>query len=235
MLTGSSPTPIDDRFAALLCRRKAEVVIEVSGESAISQLGAARLDGGVRPPWPEFVEPVRPDRSVIETFVCHPDRVEPTGSDEATAAAWTPMAAFVNTRIRSALETFGVELCGDAFLTASRTPRGMHDGVPHVDDDLFEPDHGLGVVAILATLAGPTIAGAPLPHRTPRPGERLTFDPTAVAAFASETRPRTVCAADELILFPQFGQLHAGPSAGDLPRHADERQLLVFRSPTRPA
>lgn len=233
-MTNATPPPLlDTAFASLLGATKADFVHGTAHGTVVDQHGAARIDVPNLPPWPDLGTPPHEHHAVIETFVCRPGQVRATGVDAEAIDAWLPLAAVVNDAVRGTLARFGVELDGDAYLTSSVTPRGLHEGSPHVDDDLFRPAEDVGVVAIIGAQAGPTIARAPVRVPALRPDTPIVFDEVDVAGFGTGLTPHTVCGPDQLVVFPQFGQLHAGPDAARLPPGTTHRHLVVFRGRVR--
>lgn len=230
MADDSRPQPIDESFAAALRLTKAQVLQPAGTGVAVVQYGAALLPSTDRPPWPVLPAVSDAEGPVIETYLGSPDAVGATSDNEPHVSAWLALASWMNTTVRTSLAEFGVALEGDAYLTASLTPRSMHEGTPHLDDDVFRPDDDVGVVAIIGELAGPTVAAGRLEHAVPAPSTQLSFDDGQASRFAAGDMGRSRCAADELVVFPQFGQLHAGPTVDDLPAGAPARQLLVLRA-----
>ena len=108
--------------------------------------------------------------------------------------------------------------------------RDRLEGNPHLDDDQFVPGAGLGLVAINGEHIGPRVATGSL---------ALTGDavpgplPIAEATF-EDFRNTDAPAAnrDEIAMLAPFGQMHAGPAAGDV-QGATHRQLLVLRAGTQ--
>lgn len=234
MTRSAPPTLLDATFARVLESTKADFVTAASaGTILVHQHGAARVDTFGRPPWPEFGPLPDKDHAVIETFVCRPGEITPTGADESAIDAWMPMVEFVDTAVKSALSGFGVDLHGDAYATTSITPRVSHEGVPHVDDDRFRPDEDVGIVAIIGSLAGPRVARSSLAHGPVPFDGQLDYTDAVKREFESGATPQTACGADELVLFPQFGQLHAGPDAAELGPTGTDRLLLVYRGRVR--
>lgn len=228
-MTSSQPRPFDGDYADLLASRKSDFISE---DGSIAQHGAALLgSANPCPHWPNTLESQEP---VIETFVVSSSgSLAATSDNEPFVSAWRPVAAWMVAAVHSAFQTYNLAIDGDAYLTASLTHVCELEGMSHMDDDLFTPDDNVSAVAIIGQLAGPRVATGSLPHPTVKPMSQVQFDDTTHDDFAAGHINCAVAAADELVIFPQFGQLHAGPSADDLATHPlapQSRQLLVYRA-----
>lgn len=222
-----SPTPLDAHFGATLRCRKADFVMSSVDSCQVIQHGCAHISAADWPGWP--AEPAAGD-TVIETFVASENGVTATGNDERCIAAWSPLAAWMNTVVRAALAEVGVHLAGDAYVTASTTPCNELEGLAHLDDGIFMPDDSVSMVAIIGEHAGPRVATTNASHPEIRAMSTLAFDQDLLDSFSGDGLDHCAAAADELVVFPQFGQIHAGPAARHVAHLAPNRQLLVMRA-----
>ncbi len=228
----TGPGALDERFANTLRSPKSTVVRATSDGVAIEQHGAALLAHRERPPWPTTVTESAGQQPIIETYVCGAGTVTATSDNEPFVSAWLPLVDWMNSTVRNHLARVSVAVSGDAYVTASVTPTALLEGVAHMDDDIYEPDASAQMVAIMAQLAGPRIATSPIGHGPLRPFGQVTFSESTLAEFAAGTIAQCRCEADQLVVFPQFGQLHAGPTAKQVAHLSCTRQLLVMRAAT---
>jgi len=227
----TSPSALDRKYGAILRSCKDDFVTEVCDTTVITQHGAAAI---ATPDWPGWPCGLAADEPIIETFVAGLDEVVATSENEPFVSAWMPLAAWMNRTVRTALADVDVHLAGDAFITASLTPTALLEGVAHLDDDQFLPSDSVSMVAIIGDLAGPRIATAPVPAARLRPLAPVVFPDELLDSFARDALNRCVASAQELVVFPQFGQLHAGPAAEHVAHLAASRQLLVMRAAVHP-
>lgn len=227
MREGTRPSILDHRYGAVLRSRKADFVVESSDKTVVAQHGAAAIALTGWPSWPVGLHSEEP---VIETFVAAPDQVVATSSNVAFVDAWTPLATWMNHTVRTALADVDVQLAGDGFITASLTPTELLEGMAHLDDDQFIPPDSVSMVAIVGNLAGPRIATAPVSLAPVRPMAPVVFATELLTSFAEDELAHCAAQPDELVVFPQFGQLHAGPAAHHVAHLATHRQLLVMRA-----
>ncbi len=227
MARETRPVALDKRYAAILRSSKTDFVSVTEHETSVLQHGAARISTAGWPGWPSGLTTIEP---VIETFVAGPDHVAATSDNDPFVGAWAPLVTWMNNTVRAALEDVGVLFTGDAYVTASLTPTDTLEGVAHIDDDQFVPNDSVSMVAILGDLAGPRMATKPIGHPALRPMAPLTFAADVLDSFATNMMDRCASGADELVVLPQFGQLHAGPTAHHVAHLAPFRQLLVMRS-----
>ena len=223
----TEPVALDERYAAILRSRKADFVLVAEDGTTVLQQGAARISTSGWPGWPSGLITVEP---VIEMFVAGPEHVVATSDNDPFVSAWAPLATWMNITVRAALEDVGVLLAGDAYVTASLTLTDTLEGVAHMDDDQFVPNDSVSMVAILGDLVGPRMATKPIGHTALRPMAPMTFAAETLAAFTNNLMDHCTSDADELVVFPQFGQLHAGPTAHHVAHLAPLRQLLVMRA-----
>lgn len=216
-------------FARLFGSRKSDLVSATPTGSSVLQVGAASLESGL-PPWPSLPAP---GESVIETFVVERrGDPTPTSDNQPYVDAWLPLATALRDRVFDAIEAFDIPVDGPAYVTASITPPSAVGSDPHVDDDQFVADDGVGLVAIVADRAGSRVATGAIEQGTLRSPTQLTITDELIAAFDANELAIQHSAAGQIVLFPQFGQLHAGPAAGTVA--GGSRQLLVLRATTRP-
>ncbi|NNE75271.1 MAG: hypothetical protein HKN26_16515 [Acidimicrobiales bacterium] len=221
--------PLDADFAAHLRLTKAEL-LAASDPGQLLQTGACSLGAfGV----PDFGGPA-PAEPVIETFVISANgTATPTGDDAELNAFWLPQAEALHQRVIEALAIVDIVLDFPAYLTASLTAADQVTTTPHFDDDLFEPGADVGMVAIAANLGGACVAAEAISITHPQPGTQLALASEVAEAFTSRTLAVDEAPANEIVLFPQFGQLHSGPTllGTDAGR---TRNLLVLRARTAP-
>ena len=227
------PQPLSPAFAQLLIARKQDF-IKPTGDTptsavSLAQHGAATIDNADFPGWPDLHHDPDAD-AVIETFVSDNSVLTPMSDNQPFVSAWYPLATWIDATVRAALIDHGIELAGPAYITASLVGSHQLEGMPHADDHLFVPDDNVGVVAIIGELEGPRVATEPIGHGPLRPMTQVTFEPDQLQSFASGTTAHCACAADQLVVFPQFAQLHAGPAAHHLDGMRPQRQLLVYRA-----
>lgn len=171
----------------------------------------------------------------IETFlVSATDRsIMALGTNDEVNAAWLPAVAAMAETVGSWLDQNGIALAADAFITASITAADEVNGEAHFDDDQFGATDGVGVFAIVGDLVGPRALTSPLPYSEVTAPHPLVVDDELKAAFAADAFDTVRFGANELVAFPQFGQLHSGPGPCGTPDQ--RRHLLVFRGATLPA
>ncbi len=228
------PGPFDEHFAATLRLSKQDLLTATGTGDTIAQTGAAYLPDPF--PVPLMSElAIGVTEPIIETFVVDPDSgsCTPTGDDRVRIEAWLPIATTMVQQVTGALSANRVAIDGPAFLTASLTPVDQVTTVPHFDDDQYFDGHGVGVVAIAASHGGPRVACEPIPHRPARSSLPLEIDDRVIDRFSAGTVAFQQGAADRIVIFPQFGQLHAGPVV-DQSTTGPVRNLLVFRAATAP-
>lgn len=181
-------------------------------------------------------DPVHPvdGEPVIEMYMIGPDgRLEATGPDPAIADWWRPEVEALLERVRAGLADIGVQLVEPIHVTASATPVERVDTGPHLDDDQPRPTDGVGLVVVVATHLGPRLATEPLACRPVRPPAPVELEPGIVEGFGGPDGPVQQAPAERAVVFPRFGQLHAGPAlAGATP--GEVRNLLVLRAGTAP-
>ena len=181
--------------------------------------------------------PMCPDTSLnetrIESFVVDlaTRAVTPIGDDHELIEAFMPAVTQFVDAIGAALDAEAIETQSGAFLTVAFTPRSEIAGEPHVDDGDFQPDAGPGLVAVAGSHHGLRVCCDDLPAIA-RPGLPLELDAEAVADFGAGRLAQQQAKAGEVVLMPQFGQLHAGPDLRAEP--GPPRSLLVLRAQVPP-
>lgn len=228
-----TPGPLTDAFARHLKMSKDELLAVTGTGSTIVQTGGAYLD----PSFPVDDLPGEQEtvhEPIIETFVVDPGGAcSGTGADLGLIEAWLPLVEGMVGLVLAAMADHGVALDGPGYLTTSLTPVDQVTQLPHIDDDQYLDGDGVGLVAIAASHDGPRIACAPIPHRPARSMLPLEFEDGVFERFAAGTIAKQRAAADRIVVFPQFGQLHSGPVIA--PNTVDPiRRLLVFRVRTQP-
>ncbi len=241
-----------ESVAAVLRGRQADLVRTNGNGLDVAQIGAAVLGSAFPMPIPASGDPVAPadGEATIETFVVDGSgSAEAMGSNGAIGAWWRSSVEALAGRVVEALAAHGVEIDGPIYVTASATSLDQVIAEPHLDDDQFEPEAGVGLVAIAASHDGPRLArGALAAPRAMANGPLgldqsdldQWFEPDEEAPGASHRVQGT--GADRVVLFPRFGQLHAGPPlAANSAAGASEggsggvRNLLVLRADTVPS
>ena len=221
---------LDEDFAAVLLRSKADFVTTTDRDARIAQHGAAAISSQDWPGWPGGLSSHEP---IFETYVASGTEITATSDNEPFVSAWYPLVTWIHHTVRDRLSSLTVELDGDAFITASLTATGSLEGIAHMDDDTFVPTDSVGVVAIIGDLAGPRIATGSLEHGPLRPMSQIVFDESQLDEFAAGRLDHCRGEANQLVVFPQFGQVHAGPAAAQVAQLATHRQLLVYRAKVR--
>jgi len=245
-------TPIES-LATVLRGRQIDLVRPMGHGQDLAQVGAAVLTGEFPVPLPGPSDPVAPrgGEATIETFVSDHQggTAAAMGDDVDVAAWWQATVDDLVDRVLAALRPHGVQLDGPIYVTTSATPIDQVIAEPHLDDDQFEPEAGVGLVAIAASHDGPRLArGALAAPRAMANGPLgldqsdldQWFEPDEEAPGASHRVQGT--GADRVVLFPRFGQLHAGPPlAANSAAGASGgggggvRNLLVLRADTVPS
>ena len=240
-----APPPLTAAFARHLHLTKGELLDDAPA-GLVPQTGAAQLDQPL--PMPRLdqlgIGPRRPgDEPAIETIVADLDgRCTPTGGDPDLAAAWLPTVEAMVGRVLDALGPLGLQdggsarVVGPLYVTTSLTPIGAVTVDPHLDDDRFVPTDGVGIVAIVASHAGPRVATEPVAHRPTGPSLPLEIEPGELRRFTAGQLAVQQAAAERIVVFPQFGQLHAGPlldlRSEVVDRSGPVRHLAVLRATT---
>jgi hypothetical protein len=214
-------------------RNTKQALIESAGPDRVPQVGAEVVQEGF--PMPTIDTDILHTIPSIETFVVNAtDRsISPTGTNSELNKAWLPAISAMGDAVFEWLDRQDLRLEGDAYITASITPASDVSGDPHFDDDQFVPTAGVGVVAIVADRAGSRVATEPIEQTGVRAPLPLVVSDQMKAAFDEGMIAHDTFAANTLVVFPQFGQLHAGP--GPCGSADDVRHLLVFRAATTPA
>lgn len=237
----TSPGEIDGQYAQLLKLSRGELITEADEPGTIPQTGGAYLPGEFPMSPLELASPIT--EAIIETFVVNSDgRCTATGSDDALNAQWMPGVTAMATSVIEQLAKYQVTIEWPAYLTASLTPLDQVTHLPHFDSDQYLPEAGVDIVAIVANHDGPRMATTPIAGNNPRPGLPIELAPAESERFQSGAMATQQAAANRIVVFPQFGQLHAGPicipsSSGGLRTDAAPdaiRNLFVFRATSRP-
>ncbi len=233
LVTVETPPPFDSSYATHLRLSKLEL-FERTEANTICQTGGAYVGDPIAVPdlsdrFSELEEPI------IETFLVSEDgSCAPTGNNDQLIDSTAPLAHRMAAATLEALTGAGVRLSGPGYLTASVSPLSHVANEAHFDDDQFDPDSGVGAVAILADCNGPRIAVEPVSITPGRPGLPLDCADATIAAFGSGSAGIQQADPHRIIVFPQFGQLHAGPTPSSLEGQRPVRTLLVFRMTTVP-
>lgn len=233
----SSPPTLDADYASVFSASKQAVISAIDADrSAIVQQGPAVIGtlgdlAGLR--WPTEVVA---DDAMIETFVVGPEAgCMSTGSDSELIAAWKPLAKALAERVFATAAEHGIPIAEPAYLTTTVTPAGQTIAEAHFDDDLFDPSDGVGLVAIVGSIDGPRVASGVLEVPSAPPGAQIPVSEKLLATFDRDEGDFEVVPipADAIVVFPQFGQLHAGPMI-DESFVGSMRYLMVLRAGTVP-
>ena len=215
-----------------------QALFDLAGDGHIIQSGGEVLDANFAVPNVSASVEVSPPS--IETFVVSKSvskgavSVMPIGMHVELNEAWMPAVTAMAEAVVGWLDEHGISLAGDAYITTSITAASEVNGEAHFDDDQFAPQSGAGVFAIVADLAGPRALTAPLPYPQLTAPHPLTVDDELKAEFENAGLLDPISfGANELVLMPQFGQLHSGP--GPCGTEDQRRHLMVFRGETLPA
>lgn len=220
-----------ENLVTSLLRANKQELFDRAGSGRLQQSGAVAISTGFN------LTPIDPTVPLtmpsIEMFVAGADgTITPTGPNEALNSAWEPAVRKLCRIVFDWLQTAGVTLAGDAYVTASITPAADVSGDPHFDDDQFVAEAGTGIAVVVADRAGSRVASAPIPHDDISAPHPLVVDDSNAAAFALGDLTQQTFDAGDVIAFPQFGQLHAGP--GPVGSDDEVRHLLVLRAATMP-
>ena len=161
------------------------------------------------------------------------------GADPELARWWQPTVEELIDRVALAVEVWGVVLEPPVYVSVSTTPIDRVVDEPHFDDDRFDPDHGVGLAAIVASHLGPRVAMGELTCAPPVAGLPIALADGAVPD-PDDSTSWWQGPADQVVLITRFGQLHRGPRLANLVGVADgpgtdSRSLLVLRAGTVPA
>ena len=205
-----------------------QALFDAAGPGLISQTGGEVIDTSFDLPNLSAYATALPS---IETFVVSASGdISALGDHEDLNAAWLPTIEKLTQLIGEWADSAGIEIIGDSYITASVTSASEVNGEAHFDDDQFDPHAGAGLVAIVGDLGGPRVASQPIPHHeisAPRP---VTASEDLIAAFADGAVHSNAYGGNELVVLPQFAQLHAGP--GPCGTAEEVRHLLVYRANT---
>ena len=210
-----------------------QALFDLAGDGHIIQSGGEVLD-------PNFAVPnvsamVTVAAPSIETFIVnHTTRTAaPIGVNDDLNSAWMSAVQAMANAVFGWLDSHDLAIAGDAYITTSITAANEVNGEAHFDDDQFIANSGAGVFAIVGDLAGPRALNSPLPYRQLKAPHPLTLDDEVKADFEdAKTLNPVSFGAGELVLMPQFGQLHSGP--GPCGTADQRRHLMVFRAETQP-
>ncbi len=232
MRNSSTLTTVVPPIAELLGLTK-QALFDRAGSGLMHQSGGLVLNHDFE--LPDVVAATGVSLPSIETFLLSAsDRsIMTLGMNDKVNAAWMPAITSMAEAVSTWLAEHNITLAADAFITASITPAHEVNGEAHFDDDQFGAGNGVGVFAIVGDLAGPKALTSPLPYPDVTAPHPLTVDDELKAAFAADAFDSVAFGANELVMFPQFGQLHSGPGpCGDETQY---RHLLVFRGETKPS
>lgn len=219
--------------------KPAMLLTDATGTIGMLQTGAARVEGfSAAGRWPVVDCSTE---AMIETFVLpeaekwSANGLESTGGESSFADAWFDLAKAMASVVLGAAKDHDIALVGTGYLTVSVTPQSMVQGLPHFDDDMLDPFEGVGLVAICGSIAGPRVATDVLAWRLASRPTQLSLDDMTIAAFERGDLPCQQGAPDEVVIFPQFAQLHAGPplAACSAASQDHQRHLMVLRCATR--
>ncbi len=211
-------------------KRSKQGLFDVAGPGKIAQTGAMVLDENFALPDLNNLGLTLPS---IETFVVSTTgAVSATGSNDALNGAWLSTVERLARLVQRWATAAEIDLVGDSFITASVTRASEVNGDAHFDDDQFVPAAGAGLVAIVGDRGGPRVAAEAIDHDEIAPPHPVVATDELVSNFANGDLERVDYGPNELVVLPQFAQLHAGPGPCG---GADEvRHLLVMRAATSP-
>lgn len=199
------------------------LVVQSGGEIIASNFSLPTIDRAIAGAIPS-----------IETFVVSVDgEIAAMGANDDLIAAWMPAITVLADQVSRWATVSGIELASDAFVTASLTAASEVNGEAHFDDDQFDPTAGAGLVAIVGDLGGPRVAARPIPHADIQPPRPVAASEELLESFSVGTLTSNSYGPNEVVVLPQFAQLHAGP--GPCGGTDDLRHLLVYRVATSPS
>lgn len=214
-----------------LLRGNKQELFDNAGPGRLQQTGAVVISTGFELPTIDASLPQT--MPSIEMFVASPSGgITATGTNADLNDAWAPSVERLASIVFEWLDVNDVQLTGDAYVTASITPAADVSGDPHFDDDQFTATDGVGVVAIVAEHGGSRVARRPIDHEDVRPPHPVVVGEALADAFACGEIDQDTFGSGDVIVFPQFGQIHAGP--GPVGSADEVRHLLVLRAPTVP-
>lgn len=200
-----------------------------AGQHSIAQSGGEVIDDDFA--LPTIAEQLVSTLPAIDTFVKSSDgAITAMGTNDALNDAWMPAVEAAARRVDRWAEDAGIETTGDTYITVSITSAAEVNGEAHFDDDQFAPGAGAGLVAIVGDHGGPSVAAQPIPHDPVRPHQPLSLTDDLKNEFADGGYGRIDYGPNQLVVLPQFGQLHSGP--GPCGTAYEVRHLLVYRVAT---
>ncbi|MEE9417187.1 MAG: hypothetical protein V3V01_18050 [Acidimicrobiales bacterium] len=227
------PAPISSEYARYLRMSKAQLADCSHGADELLQTGAAYIGDEFVVPNIEYSD--ENDGAAIETFVVDATgECTATGQNDRLIVELLPTAKRMAQLVLASLAEHGVVLDGDSFLTGSVTVEDQVTTTPHFDDELFVASDGVGIVAIAANLAGPRIACSALRVSPVRESLPVGLDQQTIDDFDSGLITTQQSAANRIVVFPQFGQLHCGPTI-EHSMPGSTRTMFVLRAGTRPS
>jgi len=224
----TAPPPLTAEAAAVFGLTKRDLLTDGADGCTITQTGAFTINADA-PKWPTHLAASEPR---IETFTVtiEGDTVttEPTGTDVELIAGFANPAQRIAQQMVAALHAAEVQVQSPGWITASVTPSDQVGGLAHMDDDMFVPTDDVGAVCICGNLDGPRVAVGTLDVPAISRPTQVTIPDQTIDAFTEGQIAHQQAAANEVVVLPQFGQLHAGPRVlhGDA---ATMRYLLVMR------
>lgn len=226
------PTVISEEFSRYFSISKQELLTESGKDGLMLQCGAAYIDVDI--PLPNFPIDHSINLAMIETFQVNEDGLcQVLGSKHEWVDAFIPCAEIMAKAVITSLNSFDVEIVYPAYLTASVTQCSEIIGNAHFDDEHYNASDGVGFVAIVGDRGGSRIAREPISF-TPIYDDDVPviFDQQGVDDFDRGELLINEAEPEKLVIFPQFGQLHAGPplaTAGI----SGVRRLMVMRAKTK--
>ncbi len=222
---------MSEAFVVELLAMSKRQLVNRDGEDRLPQSGAIVIDS-------DFTFPAGPifgmiDEPIIDTFMIDTETraIEPLGDDVDRNQHWLEPVSRLSALVLDWLAHRDVSVAEQAYATVSLTPANAVNDEAHFDDGLYDPNAGVGAVAVVGTGAGPRVATTPLHYDRLRPGTLVEVTKEQQQAFCDGSIGRTDIPARQVALFPQFAQLHSGP--GPVPTE-QVRQLMVYRVATVP-
>ncbi|NNE96713.1 MAG: hypothetical protein HKN24_11865 [Acidimicrobiales bacterium] len=221
---------LDSAYAAVLRQPRARFVTETPDGASVLQAGAAYVGERFEVPTTPFE--ITGGEPAIETFVvCRDQPISPTGENHELITLWQPAAQRMADIVMAACNRHGIDLVEPGYLTGSALPLDQVSHEPHFDDDHFDPADGASLVAIAATHGGTRTTTTPIEVASSPPGTPLVLPDTVQDRFDRGEHPSVESEQGRIVIFPQFGQVHAGPILPELDQNT-LRTLFVLRFKT---
>lgn len=228
----AKPPLISSDFCRYLSLSKQEFLSESGQEGLMMQCGATYIDAEI--PLPKISCELNLEKPMIETFEVSDDgSCLPLGTNRELIDLFASSAEVMAKAVLKSLTSFGVEVDGNAYLTASITMCNEINGNAHFDDEHYHASDGVGFVAIIGDRGGSRVARESIPHTSIIDDDvPVIFDQKSADDFDSGLMLIHEAEPEKLLIFPQFGQLHAGPALASAGL-TGVRRLMVMRAKTK--